>query len=144
MHPQSQTRSRPLVMGGGVDSGTRRNGEIGGFGDVLDLGGRLPRRCRDGDRSRRSRLVRQTPSPRARLMGDNGKTREWKSQSLPAYQRRTKAADALIAEVQTAEGKLYLYVAMTLASWIPAYPVRCQSRSRVRPVAAVEFFIRGG
>ena len=30
-------------------------------------------------------------------MGDNGKTREWKSQSLPAYQRRTKAADALIA-----------------------------------------------
>jgi transposase-like protein len=35
--------------------------------------------------------------PRARLMGDNGKTREWKSQSLPAYQRRTKAADALIA-----------------------------------------------
>ena len=25
-----------------------------------------------------------------------------------------------------------------------AYPVRCQSRSRVRPVAAVEFFIRGG
>ena len=35
--------------------------------------------------------------PRARLMGDNRKTREWKSQSLPAYQRRTKAADALIA-----------------------------------------------
>ena len=27
---------------------------------------------------------------------------------------------------------------------ILAYPVRCQSRSRVRPVAAVEFFIRGG
>ena len=26
----------------------------------------------------------------------------------------------------------------------PAYPVRCQSRSRVNPVAAVEFFIRGG
>ena len=25
-----------------------------------------------------------------------------------------------------------------------AYPVRCQSRSRVSPVAAVEFFIRGG
>ena len=25
-----------------------------------------------------------------------------------------------------------------------AYPVRYQSRSRVRPVAAVEFFIRGG
>jgi hypothetical protein len=27
---------------------------------------------------------------------------------------------------------------------ILAYPVRCQSRSRVSPVAAVEFFIRGG
>ena len=32
-----------------------------------------------------------------------------------------------------------------LLSWPnPAYPVRCQSRSRVSPVAAVEFFIRGG
>ena len=30
-------------------------------------------------------------------MGEDGKTREWKSQSLPAYQRRTKVADALIA-----------------------------------------------
>ena len=35
--------------------------------------------------------------PRARVMGEDGKTREWKSQSLPAYQCRTKAADALIA-----------------------------------------------
>ena len=35
--------------------------------------------------------------PRARIMSEDGKTREWKSQSLPAYQRRTKAADALIA-----------------------------------------------
>jgi putative transposase len=35
--------------------------------------------------------------PRARLMGEDGKTREWKSGSLRAYQRRTKAADALIA-----------------------------------------------
>ena len=35
--------------------------------------------------------------PRARLCGEEGKTREWKSQSLRAYQRRTKAADALIA-----------------------------------------------
>ena len=34
--------------------------------------------------------------PRARLSGEDGKTREWKSQSLHAYQRRTKAADALI------------------------------------------------
>ena len=35
--------------------------------------------------------------PRARIMGEDGKTREWKSGSLRAYQRRTKAADALIA-----------------------------------------------
>jgi len=35
--------------------------------------------------------------PRARLMGADGKTAEWKSKSLRAYQRRTKAADALIA-----------------------------------------------
>ncbi len=35
--------------------------------------------------------------PRARIMGEDGKTGEWKSKSLRAYQRRTKAADALIA-----------------------------------------------
>src|SRR5271155_829473 len=35
--------------------------------------------------------------PRARLMGEAGKTSEWRSASLRAYQRRTKAADALIA-----------------------------------------------
>ena len=35
--------------------------------------------------------------PRARLMGADGKTSEWKSASLRAYQRGTKAADALIA-----------------------------------------------
>ena len=35
--------------------------------------------------------------PRARLIGDDGKTREWRSGSLRAYQRRTLAADALIA-----------------------------------------------
>jgi transposase-like protein len=35
--------------------------------------------------------------PRARIMGTDGKTREWRSAALPAYQRRTKAADALIA-----------------------------------------------
>jgi len=35
--------------------------------------------------------------PRARMMGEDGKTREWRSGSLPAYQRRTRAADALIA-----------------------------------------------
>ena len=35
--------------------------------------------------------------PRARLEGEDGKTREWRSGSLRAYQRRTRAADALIA-----------------------------------------------
>jgi putative transposase len=32
--------------------------------------------------------------PRARLDGPDGKTTEWKSQALRAYQRRTLAADA--------------------------------------------------
>src|ERR1700691_428675 len=35
--------------------------------------------------------------PRARLTGEDGKTREWRSGSLRAYQRRIRAADALIA-----------------------------------------------
>src|SRR5487761_2132631 len=35
--------------------------------------------------------------PRARLNASEGKTTEWKSQALRAYQRRTLAADALIA-----------------------------------------------
>jgi putative transposase len=35
--------------------------------------------------------------PRARLRSREGKTTEWKSQALRAYQRRTLAADALIA-----------------------------------------------
>jgi putative transposase len=35
--------------------------------------------------------------PRARIEAPNGKTTEWRSKTLPAYQRRTKAADALIA-----------------------------------------------
>src|ERR1700728_1713332 len=37
------------------------------------------------------------PVPRARLTGEDGKTREWRSGSLRACQRRTRAADALIA-----------------------------------------------
>ena len=35
--------------------------------------------------------------PRARLIGADGKTQEWKSKVLRTYQRRTLAADALIA-----------------------------------------------
>jgi transposase-like protein len=37
--------------------------------------------------------------PRARLNSAEGKTTEWKSQALRAYQRRTLAADALIASI---------------------------------------------
>src|SRR5215472_4563604 len=37
--------------------------------------------------------------PRARLNTADGKTTEWRSQALRAYQRRTLAADALIAGV---------------------------------------------
>jgi transposase-like protein len=40
--------------------------------------------------------------PRARLNSSDGKTTEWKSQSLRAYQRRTLAADALIASAYLA------------------------------------------
>jgi putative transposase len=39
----------------------------------------------------------QITVPRARLAGDDGCTYEWRSASLRAYQRRTQAADALIA-----------------------------------------------
>jgi putative transposase len=35
--------------------------------------------------------------PRARLETSDGKTAEWKNKTIPAYQRRTKKADALIA-----------------------------------------------
>ena len=35
--------------------------------------------------------------PRARLDRSDGKTVEWKNATIPAYQRRTKQADALIA-----------------------------------------------
>ena len=35
--------------------------------------------------------------PRARLDASDGKTVEWQNATIPAYQRRTKRADALIA-----------------------------------------------
>ena len=40
--------------------------------------------------------------PRARLNTAEGKTSEWKSQTLRAYQRRTLSADALIASTYLA------------------------------------------
>jgi putative transposase len=44
----------------------------------------------------------QIEVPRARLNTSQGKTTEWKSQALRAYQRRTRAADALIASTYLA------------------------------------------
>ncbi len=44
----------------------------------------------------------QIAVPRARLNTPEGKTTEWKSQALRAYQRRTLAADALIASTYLA------------------------------------------
>ena len=35
--------------------------------------------------------------PRARLINPDGTTREWKNATIPAYQRRTRQVDALIA-----------------------------------------------
>ena len=40
--------------------------------------------------------------PRARIEGENGTTTEWKSKALRAYQRRTLAADVLIASAYLA------------------------------------------
>ena len=40
--------------------------------------------------------------PRARLNTTDGRTTEWKSRALRAYQRRTLAADALIASTYLA------------------------------------------
>uniref|UniRef100_UPI00191E176B transposase n=1 Tax=Microvirga zambiensis TaxID=1402137 RepID=UPI00191E176B len=40
--------------------------------------------------------------PRARLRTEDGRTTEWRSATLRAYQRRTKAADALIASAYLA------------------------------------------
>ena len=40
--------------------------------------------------------------PRARLVGDDGRTSEWRSKSLRRYQRITKKAEALIASVYLA------------------------------------------
>jgi hypothetical protein len=42
-------------------------------------------------------LARRDADRRARLEGEDGKTREWRSGSPFADQRRTRAADALIA-----------------------------------------------
>jgi transposase-like protein len=68
--PNEDGEAPPVV---GVRHGHRRRGLTGTFGKT------------------------EISVPRARLIGADGRTAEWKSASLRAYQRRTKAADALIA-----------------------------------------------
>ena len=46
--------------------------------------------------------TQQITVPRARIESEDGTTSEWKSQALRAYQRRTVAADALIASTYLA------------------------------------------
>jgi putative transposase len=46
--------------------------------------------------------VTEVTVPRARLAAGDGRTVEWRSKALRAYQRRTKAADALIASTYLA------------------------------------------
>jgi putative transposase len=62
--------------------------------------GAAPAGCRHGHRKRGLTGTfgkTEISVPRARLTGEDGKTREWKSAALGAYRRRTKAAEALIA-----------------------------------------------
>jgi transposase-like protein len=61
--------------------------------------------------------------PRARLNGGDGKTTEWKSKTLPAYQRRTQAADALIASA---------YLAGTIRAGYVARSRRCLAARSAR------------
>src|SRR5438067_2190157 len=64
--------------------------------------------------------------PRARLNTAEGKTSEWKSQTLRAYQRRTLSADALVASTYLA-GTNTRRVRRALAA--PPVRVRISSRS---------------
>src|SRR3977135_4275431 len=54
--------------------------------------------------------------PRARLKTSDGKTGEWKNRTIPAYQRRTKKADALIAGAYLA-GTTTRRLRRALATW---------------------------
>ena len=76
--------------------GRRRNGEEAEAGVVGHRHGRRTRRL-TGTFGPTEIVV-----PRARLVGEDGTTSEWKSAGLRAYQRRTLAADALIASTYLA------------------------------------------
>ena len=68
-----------------------------------EVGDEAPKRAvgsRHGHRERRllgSFGATTVRVPRARLTTPEGKTSEWRNATIPAYQRRTKRADALIA-----------------------------------------------
>src|SRR3954447_23483215 len=76
--------------------GRRRNGEQAEAGVVGHRHGRRTRRL-TGTFGPTEIVV-----PRARLVGEDGTRSEWKSSGLRAYQRRTLAADALIASTYLA------------------------------------------
>jgi putative transposase len=76
--------------------GRRRNGEEAEAGVVGHRHGRRTRRL-TGTFGPTEIVV-----PRARLVGEDGTRSEWKSAALRAYQRRTLAADALIASTYLA------------------------------------------
>ena len=76
--------------------GRRRNGEESEAGVVGHRHGRRTRRL-TGTFGSTEIVV-----PRARLVGEDGTRSEWKSAALRAYQRRTLAADALIASTYLA------------------------------------------
>jgi transposase-like protein len=70
---ESEGPGKPLTIAAGHRHGHRERQVMGTFGSVT---------------------IRV---PRARLETPEGKTVEWKNATIPAYQRRTKQADALIA-----------------------------------------------
>jgi transposase-like protein len=76
--------------------GRRRNDEEAEAGVVGHRHGRRTRRL-TGTFGSTEIVV-----PRARLIGEDGTRSEWKSAALRAYQRRTLAADALIASTYLA------------------------------------------
>ena len=82
--------STPPCSGRGTAGHRRRDGGCAGA------------RIRNGSRTRTLTGTfgkTEITVPRARLQGADGATTEWKSKALRAYQRRTKAADALIARL---------------------------------------------
>jgi hypothetical protein len=81
--------------------------------------------------------------PRARVLGEDGKTCEWKSKSLRAYQRRAEVADALIAGAyiagtNTRRARGRTFVAIGVGTHDSAYDGRKYRRSRQGEVRSVQ------